>query len=90
MHSIVLSLGAGVIGALLVVWLSPAVTTPGSPEPLSTSLFNGGAAVQALDVSDVVEQVNPAVVSILITEEVPIIEQYFEDPFEDFFGVGFG
>ena len=39
----------------------------------------------------VVEQSNPAVVSIVITKDVPIIEQYYErfDPFEDFFG-GFG
>lgn len=34
-----------------------------------------------------VEQVQPAVVSIVISKDVPIIEQYYEtDPFEDFFG----
>lgn len=40
----------------------------------------------------IVEQSNPAVVSIVITKDVPIIEQYYEefDPFEDFFGGGFG
>lgn len=36
----------------------------------------------------VVEKVNPAVVSIVITKDVPILEQYFEErgPFDDFFG----
>ena len=40
---------------------------------------------------DIVEQSNPAVVSIVITKDVPVIEQYYEklDPFEDFFGGGF-
>ncbi|MFC1788184.1 S1C family serine protease [Patescibacteria group bacterium] len=42
--------------------------------------------IKAIDVSDVVAQVNPAVVSIVITEEVPVIETYYEDPFNDFFG----
>jgi serine protease Do len=42
---------------------------------------------------DIVERVNPAVVSIVVTKDVPIIEQYYEefDPFEDeFFGGPFG
>lgn len=36
----------------------------------------------------VVQGANPAVVSIVITKDVPIVEQYFEefDPFEQFFG----
>lgn len=37
---------------------------------------------------DVVQKSSPAVVSIIITKDIPIIEQYFEDPFEDFFGPG--
>jgi len=46
---------------------------------------------------DIVEKVNPAVVSIVITKDVPIIERYYEnfnpfgdDFFNDFFGNGFG
>lgn len=35
---------------------------------------------------ELVEQVFPSVVSIVITKDVPIIEQFFTDPFEDFFG----
>lgn len=45
--------------------------------------------VTALDVADIVEEINPAVVSIVITKDVPILEQYYEDPFSDFFGGGF-
>lgn len=38
----------------------------------------------------VVEEASPAVVSIIITKDVPIIEKYYMDPFEDFFGGGSG
>ncbi len=43
-------------------------------------------------IPDMVEEVSPAVVSIIISADVPIIENYFEsyDPFESFFGGGFG
>lgn len=43
-------------------------------------------------ITDVIERVNPAVVSIVITKDVPIVEQYFEnfDPFEEFFLDPFG
>lgn len=48
-------------------------------------------------VIDVVEKANPAVVSIVVTKDVPVIEQYYQeyDPFgndffNDFFGNGFG
>lgn len=34
-----------------------------------------------LDVSDIVEKVNPAVVSIVISKDVPVMEQYFVNPF---------
>lgn len=42
-------------------------------------------------IPDVVEKVSPAVVSVVITADVPIIERYFEEyqsPFERFFGGG--
>jgi len=35
-----------------------------------------------------VENVDPAVVSIVITKDVPIFEQYYYDPFEGFGGIG--
>jgi len=40
-------------------------------------------ASNELDVSDVVEKVNPAVVSIIVTKDVPIMERYFIRPFGD-------
>lgn len=38
-------------------------------------------------ITAVIEKVNPAVVSIVVTKDVPVIERYFEnfDPFEEFF-----
>ena len=41
---------------------------------------------QEQKIINVVESVSPAVVSIIITKDVPIIEQFFVDPFEGFFG----
>jgi len=41
--------------------------------------------VEGTDVAVIVEQVNPAVVSIVVTQDVPIIETYYEDPFGEFF-----
>ena len=41
-------------------------------------------------VIDVVERVSPAVVSIVISKDVPIIEEYYDNPFGDFFGEDFG
>ena len=37
--------------------------------------------VSAIDVSDIVDQANPAVVSIVIMQDTPVMEQYFENPF---------
>lgn len=38
---------------------------------------------------ETVNKVSPAVVSIVITKDVPIIEKYYISPFEEFFGEGF-
>jgi len=50
--------------------------------------INSGDVV---DIADVIERVNPAVVSVIATKDVPIYEQYFEqfDPWGGFFGGGF-
>jgi S1-C subfamily serine protease len=54
----------------------------------------GGAAeyvpqtTQEQKIIDAVKVVSPSVVSIIITKDVPIIEQYFSNPFEGFFGQG--
>jgi serine protease Do len=41
---------------------------------------------QEQKIIEAVKNVSPAVVSIVITKDVPVIEQYLADPFEDFFG----
>lgn len=43
-------------------------------------------------IPDIVEKTSPAVVSVVVTADVPVIEQYFEEynPFDSFFGRGFG
>ena len=43
---------------------------------------------QEQKIIDAVKLVSPSVVSIVITKDVPIIEQYFANPFEEFFGQG--
>jgi serine protease Do len=52
----------------------------------SDSELSSSIKVLAMDVSDIVEIANPAVVSILITQEVPILETVFDDPFGGAFG----
>lgn len=42
-------------------------------------------STQEEKIIDAVKNASPAVVSIVITKDVPIIERFFEDPFEDFF-----
>ncbi|MCP6726818.1 MAG: trypsin-like peptidase domain-containing protein [Patescibacteria group bacterium] len=42
---------------------------------------------QEQKIIEAVKSVSPAVVSIVITKDVPILEQFFEDPFGDIFGV---
>lgn len=39
---------------------------------------------------EIVDRVSPAVVSIIISKDVPIIERYYSNPFDDFFGEDFG
>jgi len=41
-------------------------------------------------VIQVVDKISPAVVSIIITKDVPVIEEYYINPFEEFFGEDFG
>ena len=45
---------------------------------------------QEQKIIDVVKNVSPAVVSIVITKDVPVIERFLADPFEDFFEGGSG
>ena len=43
-------------------------------------------STQEEKIINVVKNASPAVVSIIITKDVPIIERFFEEPFENFFG----
>ena len=66
-------------------WLGEALLVPAASPRASAQ---GTAA--APDVSDVVAQANPAVVSIVISKDVPVMEQYMENPFGGMFpGFGF-
>ncbi|MBI4714122.1 trypsin-like peptidase domain-containing protein [Candidatus Uhrbacteria bacterium] len=80
---------AGLIGAVVVILfiVSGGLNVLRDQGWLKQSSWTGQAiSVIAMDVSDVVERINPAVVSIIATKDVPVLEQYFEDPFSDMFG----
>lgn len=53
--------------------------------------ISSAALTQEEQVIQVVEQAAPAVVSIIVSKDLPVIEQYYEeyDPFGDFFGRDF-
>ncbi len=67
-------------------------------EGKDVSDVQGVAALETREeiIVNIVEKVNPAVVSVVVTKDVPIIERYYEDYgsgnsfFEDFFGGSFG
>jgi len=44
---------------------------------------------QEQQIINAVKKTSPAVVSIIITKDLPVIEQYWSNPFEEFFGPGF-
>ncbi len=60
---------------------------PSIASPLTQNTTDGGELIP-----NIVDRVTPAVVSVIITADVPITQQYFEDynPFGDFFGDDFG
>jgi S1-C subfamily serine protease len=83
---------AGIVGALVVqtLWvrLPSLPTTPSTPgEPIVVETPRG----EAPSVETVVERVNPAVVSVIVSKDVPVYESYTESipsPFSPFFGGG--
>lgn len=74
-------------GTTLLFTQAPEKNVAGEMQHLPTH----DLAEQESRIVNIVEQANPAVVSIVITKDVPVIEQYYEqfDPFADFFGGGF-
>lgn len=69
---------SGIFGGVIVVLIA-GIPALGFQD--QSSIESTNVTVSAIDVSDIVEQVNPAVVSIIVKEDVPIVEQYFENPF---------
>lgn len=70
-------------------WLSRAAGGPFSKTQAITTVSDESAVVRA------VEKVSPAVVSIIVSKDLPKVEQYYGDPFgsdffRDFFGDSFG
>lgn len=57
-----------------------------------TSITNQTQIEERLTLPDTIDAVVPAVVSIVVTADIPIIERYYEEynPFGDFFGRNFG
>ncbi len=100
--SVVLGFLAGGFAALLVgaalialVYLRPSWILPGGMR-FSTNTVSGSVSSPTLTTTDqeaqiitVVEQVKPAVVSIVATQDVPVYEQYFEQQQFDPFGFNF-
>lgn len=86
------SFAAGILGALLVqtLWvrIPRAPMAPPAPgEPITVETPRG----ETPSVETVVESVNPAVVSIIVSKDVPVYESYSEtvpSPFGQFFGGG--
>jgi len=64
--------------------LLPTPTPLVSPSPNISIYFSENPHEKAI--IDVIKTTKDAVVSIIITKKVPIYEQYFENPFEEFFG----
>jgi S1-C subfamily serine protease len=90
-------MGALTVNAILGLGAWAYLATPDGKEQVADWLdveSNAGVLVvdsagEHSDVVNVVESASPAVVSIVITKDVPIIEQYYDqqqDPFGGFFG----
>lgn len=82
----------GMLGAVVILIIAGVALSISPAWDVLTGQSGGSDIVNvtAIDVSDVVEEVDPAVVSIVISKDVPIIETYFDDPFQEFFGRQFG
>ncbi len=88
---LVFAFASGVAGSLVFEYLKGNFV---SITPREKVAQEGGVkeyvpqTTQEQKIIDAVRLVSPAVVSIVITKDVPIIEQYFSNPFEGFFGQG--
>jgi serine protease Do len=93
------AVAAGAVGALLVEALTLAALNGAFGLPPVLSLTSPSASVQPAELNandesasivSMVDRANPAVVSVVITKDVPVMEQYYEDnPFGNMFGMPF-
>lgn len=97
MRNFLTGLIGGILGAVLVLWLAPQfglqqrleqvqpqlqLPTSGDQE----ALILPGVSTHEQAVTTAVKAAAPAVVSIVLTADVPVLERGFFNPFEDFFG----
>jgi len=57
--------------------------TSASPTPIPTPAFYNSQVAYEQKIIEVVQKSSPAVVSIIITKNVPIVERYYTNPFEE-------
>jgi len=57
--------------------------TSASPTPIPTPAFYNSQVAYEQRIIEVVQKSSPAVVSIIITKNVPIVERYYTNPFEE-------
>lgn len=97
MKNFLTSLVGGILGALLVLYLAPQLglqerltRTEPAAQLLSSEEAQGtilpGVSSHEETVITAVKTASPAVVSIILTADVPVLERSFTSPFEDFFG----
>lgn len=99
MRNFIISLVAGALGAILILRfgpqiqaLRPFVPAPSAapaqlpiPEQKDAPVLPGVSAHEQAVIT-AAKIASPAVVSIVLTADVPVLERSFENPFEDFFG----
>ncbi len=92
--SLVVGFGAGMVSGLLVSsdYLQGGFPVPGLFQQQKEDVSQGEEIVEPYQpqepsekaVIDVVKLASPAVVSVIITKDLPVIERFYTDPFEDF------
>lgn len=84
--NVVVSLLAGAVGAVLVLLIAPQLRQ-GFVEPSQTVAVTAPAgSTHEQAVVAAVQKASPSVVSIVLTADVQVVERFFTNPFDDFFG----
>ncbi len=97
LRNVIISLLSGAVSTLFILFLLLTFTDFLSPQNTNTVQVVKDITSTPVSIDyrlsedlivDIVEKASPAVVSIIITKDVPVLEQYYEDmrsPFDDFF-----